>query len=196
MAHHIIFNSYLRFSSEICGTIIVQCVPILRPFIKEITPTFQSSFAKRSRQSTLIKSQRSRHSFRNSIPLKVLEQSEADLEGGSYFSHKRHPRIKLSQDIIRHTPEDPNRFGPSPAKGEIHVRIVRDIYSSPAGAAPQQAPRRSVVWPFGGEDRASPIGDVSPDLLWLEADEEYRGRGLSAPPPPGRDLKDNRARRK
>lgn len=58
-----------RFSSEICGTIIVQCIPILRPFLKEVTTTFPSA-SKRSHLSSLVKSTKERASYGSAIPLK------------------------------------------------------------------------------------------------------------------------------
>ncbi|KAJ4413375.1 hypothetical protein N0V82_008591 [Gnomoniopsis sp. IMI 355080] len=61
--------SQIWFSSEICGTIIVQCIPILRPFLKEVTTTFPSA-SKRSRQSSFVKSTKERASYGSAIPLK------------------------------------------------------------------------------------------------------------------------------
>lgn len=131
LAHH----THYRFSSEICGTIIVQCIPILRPFLKEVTTTFQTS-SKRSRQSSILKSTKERASFGSSIPLKNTTESnhlpsEAATETDSesfIFGDVVSPKAEHSQrrsgkgeDI----PRSPFSAQPSPQHDPSHEQAAR-----------------------------------------------------------------------
>lgn len=96
-----------RFSSEICGTIIVQCIPILRPFLSHITTTIPSSL-KRSRQSTSGKSTRDRASFRDSIRLKTMTGSDH-----SQYDQvpEPGPNVAFQKGMARSTTESSQRDG-------------------------------------------------------------------------------------
>lgn len=123
-----------RFSSEICGTIIVQCIPILRPFLKEVTTTFPSA-SKRSRQSSLIKSSKERASYGSSVPLKNIGETdrspnEHDPEPDSetFIFGVERPRPGNSQPHSDKAGDNARQIvapQPSPRQTSSHEPIVR-----------------------------------------------------------------------
>lgn len=127
---------YDRFSSEICGTIIVQCIPILRPFLKEVTTTFQSS-SKRSRQSSIPKSTKERASFGSSIPLKNAtesrhlpnEEAATETDSDSFiFGGVVSPKAAHSQRTsgkVEDIPRSPFSPQPSPQHEPSHEQAAR-----------------------------------------------------------------------
>jgi hypothetical protein len=74
-----------RFSSEVAGTIMVQCIPVLRPFVRDVTtslkskpPSTKSSFAKPYEPSPLSRTWERSIQTNSTLPPMSFNQSSID----------------------------------------------------------------------------------------------------------------------
>lgn len=179
-------NQTGRFSSEICGTIIVQCVPILRPFLKELPSTVKESLLK-SRETTLLDTSHSASVLRRSMAAGIVVKTEIH----------RKVSDKSSLEVINEV------VSPLGMSEISKVPADRDKYDRTAQLSPQQVynvkplpprPGSGSSWPFPRSEHApSSTLESTPEYCfgaskasWLDDNSSQEtlqpGDGLSPPP--------------
>lgn len=146
-----------RYSAEVAGTIIVQCIPILRPFLRDMHTSLTSkklddteigqSVTRRSRASTL--------EAKHGSPYII-----GDDDG------------KKGTDVIALTV-----ITEETGKELYSSDSTSDIYQQSTPTIPSGPLTRS-SWRFSGSERA----DIHSSLSWVDL-EEYEETGLRPPPP-------------
>lgn len=191
--------SNIWYSAEVAGTIIVQCIPILRPFLRDVHNTMTNSKLRDLEPET---EGDERGSWRSSLRKSVSRGNgnaarEIGVEGRGDGKGKADSDLKIeviALDAIseegkrislgegnRLSPQTSNPFLMSPSPTTEHMPISFNT------TAP--LPRTHGTWPFDSdqdvEHRRSEMRSPRSDVWDVEeAEEEERKRGLRPPPRP------------
>ncbi|RDW56575.1 hypothetical protein BP6252_14080 [Coleophoma cylindrospora] len=154
--------SNIWFSAEVAGTIIVQCIPILRPFIRDI---------------------------RTMTTSRKLDDTENETTRRSLFDPKRASMTNRGQDTAKNGTEVASIALQAIPEKPMDTETTLSSHSRSLSNPNKPLPKSPVVsneppWPFGSSNnwpdtqiRGTPQSDT-----WLDIEEEER-KGLSPRPP-------------
>ncbi|KAH7370112.1 hypothetical protein BKA65DRAFT_386693 [Rhexocercosporidium sp. MPI-PUGE-AT-0058] len=162
--------SNIWYSAEVAGTIIVQCIPILRPFLRDMKTSMSS---KRIGDSTISHSQLSSAARRSRIS---TTSESKQLENSSYHnnfnvSDSKSTAEVFAMDIIHEEPRETRR---SSFVSESPSETSRLTPVLPAGPL-----LRNSNWRFSGSDRTDMMSPI-PTSPWIDLEQQ---KGLSPAPP-------------
>ncbi|KAH6665391.1 hypothetical protein B0J14DRAFT_231341 [Halenospora varia] len=163
--------SNIWYSAEVAGTIIVQCIPILRPFLRDIHVSLTSkkisdaegcqSNTWRSRGSTLVDAKRGSGQMNgedngrpgpDTIPLSVITE-EHD--------------VKKDLSIIAEEQFDTRKTSSSPLGSDKSKICVGPLFGD--------------AWPLSGKERTNNLIRSAQYNTWIDLDDD-QPKGLSPPP--------------
>jgi hypothetical protein len=167
--------SSIWYSSEVAGTIIVQCIPILRPFLRDIhtsltsrkigdtedgrTSTWRSTINESKRGSANLNLHNSRHSHDNkklSIP-EVIALSDIPEEPRDAEAHAR--KLSCSSESATPSERETEHATPTTTSGPLFGDI----------------------WRLSGSERGEIYSAQSGHWMELEHEQDEK-KGLSPPP--------------
>lgn len=164
--------SNIWYSAEVAGTIIVQCIPILRPFLRDIKTSLSS---KRMGDSSLNRSQLGSVARQSRLSSANANTTDAKhLEDPNYFNFS--DQNKASTDVI---PLDVIHEEPR----EMHRSSFVSESPSETGRFTPVVPSGPLVgdsgWRFSGSDRTDMVSPM-PNSPWIDLEQQ---KGLSPAPP-------------
>ncbi|KAK0101728.1 hypothetical protein ONS95_006883 [Cadophora gregata] len=166
--------SNIWYSAEVAGTIIVQCIPILRPFLRDIKTSMSSkrdqinSVARQSRViSTPNAEFKSKHHF-------DLEDQDSKYKTSFQTASDKHTTEVFALDIIPEEPGERRRGSLNSQSPSETGRLTPMLPSGPLFA--DQSWRFSVMT---GSDRTEMLSPL-PNTSWIDLEQQ---KGLSPAPP-------------
>ncbi|KAG4432318.1 hypothetical protein IFR05_012197 [Cadophora sp. M221] len=160
--------SNIWYSAEVAGTIIVQCIPILRPFLRDIKTSMSS---KRMGDSSLNRSQlaSTARQSRISTTFDSKQFEDSNYHNSFNVSDKSTAEI-FALDIIH---EEPREMRRSSYVSESPSETGRLTPMVPAG------PLLGDSWRFSGSDGTEMLSPM-PSSPWIDLEQQ---KGLSPAPP-------------